>query len=84
MVRAFCSNGHHETLKSGIHASVGILVGMCAVYNATAWCFRRDRHLGVNAVIYTLAVIWELKHTVHHLNACAPAPALVFADGEAA
>jgi len=84
MVRSFCASGNHEIFKSGIHGAVGVLVAMCAVYNVTAWCFRRDRHLCVNAVVYTLAVIWELKHTVHHLNACAPAPALTLVDDKAA
>lgn len=84
MVRTFCASGNHETIKSGVHAAVGILVGTCAVYNFTAWCFRRDRHLCVNAFVYTLAVIWELKHTVHHLNACEPAPVLTLVESQAA
>jgi hypothetical protein len=72
MVRSFCAKGNHETIKCGVHGAVGVLVGMCAVYNFTAWCFRRDRHLSINAAIYTLAVIWEFKHTVHHMEACVP------------
>lgn len=68
MVRSLCARGNHETLKGGVHAAVGILAGLCAVYNFTAWCFRRDRHLGLNAAIYALAVVWELKHTLHHLE----------------
>ena len=76
MVRTLCTSGKHETLKCGVHGAVGALVAVCAAYNFTAWCFRRDRHLGINAVIYSLALIWEAKHTVHHLNACVPAPAL--------
>jgi hypothetical protein len=69
MVRSFCASGKHEAVKCGVHGAVGILVGLCAAYNITAWCFRRDRHLQVNAVLYTLAVAWELKQTLHHLNA---------------
>ena len=72
MVRSFCARGNHETIKCGVHAAVGVLVGACAVYNFTAWCFRRDRHLGINATIYALAVIWEMKHTLHHLEPCVP------------
>jgi hypothetical protein len=42
---------------------------VCAAYNITASCFRRDRHLRINAVVYSLAVCWELKQTLHHLDA---------------
>jgi hypothetical protein len=69
MVRAFCARGNHEGVKCAVHAAAGILVGVCAAYNITAWCFRRDRHLRVNAIIYTLAAAWELKQTLHHLEA---------------
>jgi hypothetical protein len=74
MVRSFCASGNHEVVKCGVHGAVGILVGLCAAYNITAWCFRRDRHLKLNAVLYTLAVAWELKQTLHHLNACPAQP----------
>lgn len=76
MVRAFCSSGNHEGVKCAVHAAAGLLVGVCAAYNITASCFRRDRHLRVNAFVYTLAVAWELKQTIRHLNAtgrCIPA-----------
>jgi hypothetical protein len=69
MVRAFCTSGNHEDVKCAVHAAAGVLVGVCAVYNITASCFRRDRHLRVNAVVYSLALAWELKQTMHHLNA---------------
>ena len=69
MVRAFCSSGNHEGVKCAVHAAAGLLVGVCAAYNITASCFRRDRHLRVNAVVYSLALAWELKQTIHHLNA---------------
>jgi hypothetical protein len=79
MVRSFCARGNHETPKSGVHGAVAGLVAVCALYNLTAWYFRRDRHLGLNAVIYSMAVVWELKHTARHLSACAPTPAPAFA-----
>jgi hypothetical protein len=41
---------------------------MCAVYNITASRYRRDRHLRVNALVYSMAVIWEFKQTLHHLK----------------
>jgi len=71
MVRAFCTSGNHEAVKCAVHATAGVLVGVCAVYNITASCFRRDRHLRINAFVYSLAVVWELKQTLHHLNAIA-------------
>jgi hypothetical protein len=78
MVRRFCASGNHEGVKCAVHAASGLIVGACAVYNITAACFRRDRHLRINAVVYSLAVAWELKQTLHHLNAirgCSDAPA---------
>jgi hypothetical protein len=69
MVRRFCNRGNHEGVKCAVHAAAGILVGVCAAYNITAACFRRDRHLRINAVIYTLAAAWELKQTLRHLDA---------------
>jgi hypothetical protein len=41
-----------------------------AAYNIAAWCYRRETHLGVNAVVYTLATLWEVKQTTHHLERC--------------
>ena len=72
MFRAFCASGNHEGVKCAVHAAAGVLVGVCAVYNITASCFRRDRHLRVNAIVYTLAVAWELKQTLHHLKKTVP------------
>jgi hypothetical protein len=69
MVRAFCASGNHESVKCGVHGTVGALLAVCAAYNITACWFRRDRHLRINAVVYTLAVAWEMKQTYHHLRA---------------
>ena len=74
MVRSFCASGNHEEVKCAVHAAAGFLVGVCAAYNITASCFRRDRHLRVNAIVYTLAVAWELKQTLHHLKATGQCP----------
>ena len=68
MVRAFCSSGNHEGVKCAVHAAAGLIVGVCAAYNITASFYRRDRHLRINALVYTLAVAWELKQTIHHLK----------------
>jgi hypothetical protein len=57
---------------------------MCAAYNITAWYFRRDRHLRVNAIVYSLLVAWEVKQTLHHLRACDPVAPAVAVDDPAA
>jgi hypothetical protein len=69
MVRTLCTSGNHETLKSTVHGAAGVIAAVMAAYNITACCFRRDRHLRLNALIYTLLVAYELKQTVHHINA---------------
>lgn len=68
MVRALCTSGSHEALKGGVHAAALTLAAIMAGYNIAASCYRRDRHLRVNAVLYTLLTAWEIKQTVHHLE----------------
>jgi cobalamin biosynthesis protein CobD/CbiB len=70
MTRAFCKSGERETVKGAVHALGGILAATMAAYNIAAWCYRRESHLGVNSVVYTLATLWEIKQTVHHLERC--------------
>ena len=80
MVRSFCASGNHEGVKCGVHAAAAFIVALCAVYNTTAWCYRRDRHLRFNAIFYTLAVAFELKQTLHHLHAPRPCVAVPLAE----
>ena len=68
MVKTFCTSGRSEVVKSAVHATGCVLAGMMAAYNITAWCYRRERHLGVNAIVYSLAMIWETKQTIRHLQ----------------
>ncbi|MBI2186348.1 MAG: hypothetical protein HYU37_04400 [Acidobacteria bacterium] len=68
MVQALCTSGNHEGLKCGVHGAAVALAAMMAAYNIAACCFRSDRHLRVNAVVYTLAVGWEVKQTLHHFH----------------
>jgi len=78
MVQKLCTSGNHEPLKCGVHGAAGIIAALMAAYNIAAFCYRRDRHLRINAVVYTLATGWEIKQTLHHLNrssAVAEAPA---------
>jgi len=68
MVQALCTAGNHETLKSSVHGAAGVLAALMAAYNLAACCYRRDPHLRINAVVYALAVGWEIKQTLHHLR----------------
>lgn len=72
MVRALCTSGNCENLKLGVHGASGVIAGMMAAYNIAAACFRRDRHLKINAVVYVLLVGYELKQTMHHFKAAHP------------
>ena len=75
MVQALCTSGNHEGLKCGVHGAACVVAVVMAAYNIAACCFRRDRHLRMNAVVYTLAVGWEIKQTLHHLKRTSPAAA---------
>ena len=68
MVQNLCTSGNHELLKSSVHGAAGVIAGVMAAYNIAACCFRRDRHLRLNAVLYSLAVAWEIKQTMHHVQ----------------
>jgi hypothetical protein len=65
-VETFCTSGQAERVKGGVHAVAGVILGAMATYNAVAWCYRRERHLGWNAVIYTTALAWEIRQTCRH------------------
>jgi hypothetical protein len=66
-------NGSCEPLKAATHGVALATALVCASYNLAAWIVRRQRHLAVNALLYTAAVIWEAEHVRHHL-ACLPLP----------
>ena len=78
MVQAYCSgfcqSGSHEGVKCAVHASAGVIAAVMAAYNIAACCYRRDAHLKVNALVYTLAVAWEVKQTMRHLERYDPSP----------
>lgn len=61
--------GECEPLKAGVHGSALALAALMGLYNAAAWLRRRDAHLAVNAVLYTVLAAWEQKHVAHHLRA---------------
>ena len=68
MVQRLCTSGNHEPLKCSVHGAATVLAALMAAYNIAACGYRRDLHLRINAVIYTLAVAWEVKQTLHHLR----------------
>jgi len=71
-VQSFCTSGEREELKGAVHALAGMVAVAMAAYNITAWHYRRQRHLGINSIIYSLAVAWEIKQTLHHLRPSCP------------
>lgn len=62
--------GSCEPLKAAVHGLVLATVAVCAAYNAAAWLKRRQRHLAINALVYSAAVWWEHTHVRHHLAEC--------------
>jgi hypothetical protein len=74
-VQTFCTSGQAERVKGGVHAAAGAIVGVMAVYNAVAWWYRRERHLGWNTVIYGAGFAWELYQTSRHFRRPAHLPA---------
>ncbi len=75
-IQTFCKSGVQEDVKGAVHAVAGLVALAMATYNIAAWCYRRQGHLGANAIIYTVVVAWEVKQTVHHLRrpVCARLP----------
>jgi hypothetical protein len=59
--------GECEPLKAGVHGILMGTVALCALYNAAAWLRRREPHLGINALVYSLATVWEHLHVQQHL-----------------
>ena len=59
-------SGNCEPLKLSVHAGMLGIATLCLAYNAAAWLTRRERHLGVNAVLYAGLTIWEASHVMHH------------------
>ena len=60
--------GECEPLKAGVHGSALALAAVMGLYNAAAWVSRRDPHLAVNAILYTMLAAWEQKHVAHHVR----------------
>ena len=84
MVKALCTTGNHEILKCSVHGAAGAIAGLMAAYNIAAACFRRDRHLKINSVVYALLVAYELKQTLHHLSLITAATSAMAQQGQEA
>ena len=69
--------GHYEPLKAAVHGLLLATAAVCVVYNGAAWLMRRERHLALNTLLYSLVVGWEHRHVQQHLvcRLAAPAPA---------
>ena len=75
-VSAMLDTGTCEPFKAAVHGLMLATAALCAAYNSAAWLKRRERHLAINAVLYSAVVCWEYCHVVHHLAACRiPQPA---------
>lgn len=75
MVKTFCSSGEREQLKGAVHGTACAIAAIMALYNGVAWSFRRESHLSLNALVYTLAVAWEVRQTQRHFRRCTMASA---------
>jgi hypothetical protein len=62
-------------MKGSVHGLACVVAATMAAYNAAAWHYRREGHLGTNAIVYTVAILWEMKQTLRHWNRCERAPA---------
>lgn len=56
------SNG----FKGAIHMAMLGGAVLCCSYNAAAFYYRRERHNGVNAIVYGLLIALEVAHVQHH------------------
>lgn len=61
--------GERECLKTAVHAALGVLAGVCAIWNLCAYVARRERHLGVNTVLYLSIAALEVVQTRRHCAA---------------
>jgi hypothetical protein len=67
------TEGKCEPLKAAVHGLLLATAAVCAAYNTAAWLKRRQRHLAINAVVYTCAVLWERVRVMDHMVDCASA-----------
>ena len=68
MTEEFWRPGDSEVAKAMFHVALLALGAVCASYNAVAWARRRERHLGLNIMLYSGLVWYEGKQIVRHLR----------------
>ena len=77
------NSGNSERVKAAVHGVALATAAVCGGYNIAVWLVRRERHLAVNGVFYSAAVLWEILHIRHHLAAQpASQPAVLCAGDE--
>ena len=68
------SKGSDEIYKGVLHAYLAGVLTVIGSYNLAAYLTRKDRHLLTNAIIYTVAVGWEIHQTWTHFSPAKPVP----------
>ena len=68
-VEEFVSQGHGEPVKGAVHGLAAVVCGLMFTYNTTAWLFRREPHLAINALVYGSAILYEGVQTRRHVAA---------------
>ena len=58
-IEEFVSQGRAEPVKGAFHGLATVICGLMFAYNTTAWLFRREPHLAVNALVYGSAILYE-------------------------
>jgi hypothetical protein len=74
VVKRLVQPGACEELKLGVHAAALGLAALMGAYNAAAWLLRRERHLVVNALLYSALIVWEERLVAHHWTECRARP----------
>lgn len=64
--RTFCESGRCEPIKGAVHGVMLIGAILCCGYNVSAFYYRRERHNGVNALVYGALAWLEIQHVRHH------------------
>ena len=62
----FTNPGEGEAVKGAVHGALMTLLALCAAYNASAFSRRRERHLALNALLYTAGIVYEMAQVRHH------------------
>ena len=73
--------GSCEPLKASVHGTALGLFAVMGLYNAAAWLSRREQHLAINAVLYTVLAAWEQQQVARHVAASRRCQALSHSIG---